>query len=89
MELDRVLKKIIYESEINQTELAALLGCSQVSISRIRRNLQFPSTILLLKIIKLAKRYNISVELEELLPLKTFKDEAYERRRKVRKHETK
>lgn len=67
MNIEEIIKKIKYESDLNQSEIAKILGCTQVSVSRIKRGLQFPSTALLLKIVKLAKKYNIKIEIEELL----------------------
>jgi transcriptional regulator with XRE-family HTH domain len=86
MRLGEVIKRIRFEGELTQKEVANIVGCTQVSISRIRRNEQFPTLPLLLKIIKLAKSYNIAVELEELLDLK---DEPNEHSRKVRANEAK
>jgi transcriptional regulator with XRE-family HTH domain len=68
MKMEQVIKKIKFESDLNQMQIASILGCSQVSVSRIRRGLQFPNTSLLIAIIKLAKKYNIEVKIEDLLP---------------------
>lgn len=67
MNIGEVIKRIKYESDLNQEEIGEILGCTQVSISRIRRNLQVPNAALLLKIVKLAKKYNIKVEMEDLI----------------------
>lgn len=68
MDVGDIIKKIRYESDLNQTQIADILKCSQVSVSRIKRGLQFPNTSLLLKIVKLANKHNIKVAFEELLP---------------------
>jgi transcriptional regulator with XRE-family HTH domain len=67
MNIGEVIKRIKFESDLNQQEIGEILGCTQVSISRIRRNLQVPNAALLLKIVKLAKKYNIKVEMEDLI----------------------
>lgn len=66
MKVGEIIKKIKYDSELTQTEIAAILGCSQVTISRIRRGLQFPSTSLLLKMIKLANKYGNKVTVDDI-----------------------
>jgi transcriptional regulator with XRE-family HTH domain len=67
MNIGEVIKEIKYISDLNQVEIAEILGCSQVSVSRIRRNLQFPDMPLLFKIVKLAKKYNIKVKIEDFI----------------------
>ncbi len=67
MNVGEVIKRIKFESELSQAEIGKILGCGQVSISRIRRNQQAPKATLLLKIVRLAKKYNIKVEMEDLL----------------------
>lgn len=84
MNIKQLIRQIAFEGDIPQTKIAKKVGCSQVTISNIKCGRQFPDTSLLLRIIKLARSYNIAVELEELL---TLKDEPNERSRKVRKHE--
>ncbi len=67
MKVGELIKQIKFNSELNQSEIAEILGCSQVSVSRLRRDMQFPDAILLTKIIKLAKRYKIKVEMDDVL----------------------
>lgn len=67
MEISQLLKDIKYVSDLNQAELANILGCSQVSVSRLRRGIQVPKTDLLVKLIRLANRYKIEVKLEDFL----------------------
>lgn len=67
MNIGEVMKRIKFESDLNQEEIGEILGCTQVSVSRIRRNLQIPNASLLLKIVKLAKKYKIKVEMEDLI----------------------
>jgi transcriptional regulator with XRE-family HTH domain len=67
MKLAQVIKKIQFESEFNQSEIADILECTQTTISRLKRGSQIPKAPLLLGIIKLAKKYNIDVTIEDLL----------------------
>ncbi len=66
MNVGEIIKKIKYDSELTQAEIGKILGCSQVTISRIRRGLQFPNTGLLLKMIKLANKYNIKITVDDV-----------------------
>lgn len=68
MKMEEVIKEIKYRSDLNQSQMAEILGCSQVSVSRIRRGIQFPNGPLLMAIMQLAKKYKIDVKIDDLLP---------------------
>jgi hypothetical protein len=65
MKIGQVIKDIKYNSDFNNVQIAKILCCTQATIGRINKNKQFPNTELLLRIIKLAKKYDVKVELND------------------------
>lgn len=66
MDVQSILREIMYKANINQSELARLLEVSQVTVSRIKNNKQFPKLKLSKKIVAVAKDCKIKVKLEDL-----------------------
>lgn len=66
MKIGQLVKKIMYEGDLTQLDVANSIGCAQNTISCIRRGLQIPKTPLLFSIVKLAKKYKIEVKIEDL-----------------------
>ncbi len=69
MNIGDIIREIKYVSRLNQLELAELLGCKQASISRLKNNKQFPSLKMAQKIVKLAKKYKIKVDINDFVPM--------------------
>lgn len=67
MNLGDKIREIMYVSRLNQNELAKELDCSQVTVSRLRRNLQMPSLRMAKRIIETAKKYKVKLNLEDIL----------------------
>lgn len=63
-----VIKAIIYRSDLNQTQLAQLLGVQQATISRLKRKKNKISYMTACQLVKLAKKYKIDVTVEDLIP---------------------
>lgn len=66
MKIGQLVKKIMYETELTQSEIANSIGCTQSAISAIKRGINIPKTPLLFSIVKLAKKYKIEVKIEDL-----------------------
>lgn len=60
-----LIKDIMYYSDLNQTQLAEMIGCTQVTISRIRRNLCYPELKTLKKLVTLGRKYKMDISLED------------------------
>jgi transcriptional regulator len=69
MNAAELIKLIKYKGQLSQTEIANEVGCTQVTISRLKRNCCIPNYKNATNLILLAKRYNIKVTLTDLLPL--------------------
>ena len=68
MNLQTTIREIKHIAFLNQKEIAKILGCSQVTISRMENKKQNPTLKIALKIVNLAREYKIKVKLEDLLP---------------------
>lgn len=66
MEIRELIRTIIYNSRLSQTEIAKVLGCTQATVSRIKNHKQVPTLKVAQGFIKLAKTYKIQVTLEDI-----------------------
>ncbi len=69
MTLIKLIKEIGYRGDLTQGQIAQLIGVQQATISRLRRGVTGTSLRTMGELVKLAKKYNIEVSLEELLPM--------------------
>ena len=60
-----LIKEIMYKSDMNQSEIAKKVKCSQVTISRLRNNRCEPEFKTLKNLIALAAKYKINVTLDD------------------------
>jgi plasmid maintenance system antidote protein VapI len=68
MKLATILREIQYVSRMNQTDIANILKCRQASVSRLINGKTYPTLKMAQRIMVLAKKYKIKVNLEDLLP---------------------
>lgn len=66
MKLGELLRKIAYEGNLRQREIADYLGIQQGSVSKLKNSKQFPSLKTSQRIVSLAKKYKINIRLEDI-----------------------
>lgn len=67
MTLGQSIKKLKYISELSNEEIGIIVGCSHVTVSRLRRDLQDPTAKLLYRLVKLMNKHGVNVKVEDFM----------------------